>query len=99
MEIVTDSSVTIPPGSPPSYGMATVSAHAANVGQTSNIAAYERNAVYGADVYIKNLTAFGGDSDAKTITYATDDDVRQALTTAQATLSAQEHKQKCLALG
>ncbi len=96
IEIVTDESVTIPPGNAPNYGTATVTAHAAKAGADGNIAAYAINAVYGADVYIKNLWAFSGGADAQTTIYATDNDIHRALTTARTTLSAQEHQQKGL---
>lgn len=96
VEIATDQAVTIPAGSAPNYGIATVPAHAVATGSAGNIQAYDINAVYGTDLTIKNLTAFHGGNDAFTVTFATADDTHTALTKAQYALSAQEKQHKAL---
>ncbi len=92
VEVVTDSPVTIPPANPPSYGIATVPAHALQLGKVGNIAAYEVNAVYGADLYIKNLTAFRGGQDTKVVTVVTNQDTYLALTNARSILISQSNR-------
>jgi hypothetical protein len=92
VEIVIDSDVTVGPADPPSYGVSTVQAHAVLPGHAGNIPAYSVDAVYGADVYVKNLSSFSGGGDQKTVNYATDGDVHVALISAQETLIFQQYR-------
>lgn len=94
IELVTDSAVTVPAEdtsvTPPTQGMATVSAHAAAGGVVGNIPAYSVNAVVGSSLYIKNLTAFTGGQDARQETYATSADIQKATASAKEQVAAQE---------
>jgi len=92
VEVATDSPVTIPPANPPSYGIATVPSHALQLGKVGNIAAYEVNAVYGADIYIKNLTAFRDGRDVKVVKVVTNQDTHLALTNARSILISQTNR-------
>lgn len=96
VEIVTDQAVTIPAGSAPSYGIATVSAHAVVPGAQGNIQADDISAVYNSDITIKNLSSFTGGADARTETFVTAGDTHTALTKAQYALSAQEKQHEGL---
>jgi hypothetical protein len=94
IEFSTDTAVIVPPGNPPSYGIATVQAHALLAGSQGNIQAGAINAVYGSSLYIKNLTAFAGGKDAQTEHYVTDGDKAKALEAARQQLQEkQAHEQ------
>ena len=87
MEVETDHAVTIPPGNPPDYGIATVQAHTLRAGKSANLAAGQIDAVYGSSIYLKNLTAFTGGHDASSTTSVTAQDRAAALATARARLA------------
>jgi hypothetical protein len=86
-EVVTQYSVTVPPGNPPSFGVASVRARTVTSGERGNIQAYDINEVYGSSLYIRNLHPFTGGKDAQTISFITSQDRQHALTQARATLT------------
>lgn len=88
-EVVVDSSAIVPPGNPPTYGIATVPAHAVLAGEQGNIPAFAINQVYGASLYIRNLTAFLSGKDAYSIKVVTPQDRQTAINTVRASLTAQ----------
>lgn len=87
VEVTTNESVIVPAANPPTYGIATVSAHALISGTSGNIAAYQLASVEDASIYIRNLTPFRGGRDASRIVYATMQDRQKALETARARIS------------
>jgi hypothetical protein len=89
-EVVTDQAATIPPAAPPALGVTAVTAHASVAGIAGDIAAYTINQTYGAALYIKNLSAFTGGQDAYSTTYATKQDISNALDSARAQLSVKQ---------
>ncbi len=90
IEVETDRAVTIPPGNPPDYGMATVRAHTLRAGKSANLAAGQIDAVYGSSLYLKNLTAFQGGHDAYSTSYVTSQDKAAALARARMQLRAKQ---------
>lgn len=89
VQLVTDASVTIPAANPPALGQARVQAHAVTPGAGSNIPALGVNMTYGNSLYLKNLTAFSGGVDARSIQVATDADRQVALSSARYRLRTQ----------
>ncbi len=79
ISVVTDQEVFVPAGSANGYGVAYVSAHALISGQQGNIPAYAINRVEGSSVYVRNLAAFQGGSDAYSVRFATAQDKQTAL--------------------
>ena len=89
-EIATDRAVTIPAGNPPTYGTATVAAHAVIAGAAGNIVPGSINQADGTSLVVKNLTAFTGGQDASVEHVITSGDIHSALTSARARLSMQQ---------
>lgn len=101
--IVTVAAAVIPAAkatTPPTYGAATVAAHAEVAGAAGNIAAYAIDqACCAAGVLAKNLFAFAGGQDARTFRVVTQTDIDRAAhqlapqvqTTVQARLAAAGH--------
>ncbi len=59
VQIATDQEADVPAGDPPSYGQATVTAHAVQAGESGNIAAYDINQACCANaILVKNTAAF-----------------------------------------
>ncbi len=87
VEVTTDESVIVPAANPPTYGMATVSAHAVISGERGNIPANQIASIEDASIYIRNLIAFSGGRDASRIVYTTMQDRQKALETARARAS------------
>lgn len=85
IEIITDTSVYVPAGNPPNFGIATVQAHAALAGVQGNIAAWAINQSFGVALYIRNLSAFHGGKDAYSVQVVTEKDIQIATNTARAT--------------
>jgi hypothetical protein len=83
VSLVTETAVFVPAGSANGYGFATVAAHALMSGKAGNIPAYAINTVEGSSVYIRNLTAFRGGSDAYSVKFATPQDRQTALAQAR----------------
>lgn len=79
VSIMTDQAVFVPAGSANGYGYATVSAHAATPGTPGNIPTLAIDTVVGSSVYVRNLTAFHGGSDAYSIKVITAQDKQTAL--------------------
>jgi Baseplate J-like protein len=88
VSIATDQSVFVPAGSANGYGFATVAAHALMSGKHGNIPAYAINTVEGSSVYIRNLTAFRGGSNAYSVKVVTPQDRQTALAQARQHLAA-----------
>ncbi|MBV9688147.1 MAG: baseplate J/gp47 family protein [Ktedonobacteraceae bacterium] len=90
IEIVIDSSAVVPSGNPPAYGTAILQAHAIVAGTQGNISAYAINQVYGASLYIRNLTSFHGGHNAYSVKVVTPQDTQTATDTARSSLAMQE---------
>jgi Baseplate J-like protein len=74
--VITDQAAFIPAGNPPSYGEATVPAHAVNVGEGGNIQAGEINGpCCGSAILVRNTQNFTGGQDAKTYPMVTQSDL------------------------
>ncbi len=65
IEVATDQAVTIPAGNPPTYGQATVSAHAINTGSAGDIVSGDINTTITIAVFVKNTQAFHGGQDER----------------------------------
>lgn len=85
-EVVTQYPVTVPPGNPPNFGVASVAAHAVTSGQRGNIQVLDVNEVYGQALYIRNLQAFSGGTDAQHLSFIAPQDRQLALSQARASL-------------
>lgn len=96
IEVVIDTSVIIPPGNPPTYGTAIVPAHAVIPGEQGNIPTFAINQVYGASVYLRNLTAFHGGKDAYSIKVVTSQDRQKATDSVRAYLTAQVSRRRTI---
>jgi len=89
--VITDQPARIPAGNPPSYGQAIVTAHAVHTGAQGNIQAYNVNqACCTTSVLAKNTEAFSGGTDAKDVTFVTQDDIQRIATSLTATLGTSE---------
>jgi Baseplate J-like protein len=64
IQVVTTETITIPPGNPPTYGEATVPAHAMQAGGKGNLNAGVLHTTVSSDVLVKN-SQFTGGSDAR----------------------------------
>jgi hypothetical protein len=94
VEVVTDAQAIIPAGNPPTFGIATVPAHAAVIGPQGNIAPLDLNGLCCiAGVSVKNTAAFHDGQDAYDYPMVTQADIDQAAGPLLATLTAatQEH--------
>ena len=60
VKVATDQAITIPPGTPPTYGQASVIAHALVPGSVGNIAAGDINTTIALAVFVKNSAFAGG---------------------------------------
>jgi hypothetical protein len=60
IQVMTNETITIPPGNPPTYGEATVPAHAVPTGRKGNINAGAINTTVSSDVLVKNSQFTGG---------------------------------------
>jgi hypothetical protein len=59
-KVATDRAVTIPPGTPPTYGQASVTTHALVAGSAGNIATGDINTTIALAVFVKNSAFAGG---------------------------------------
>jgi Baseplate J-like protein len=84
--VATDAAVVVPAGSADGYGEATVDAHAVASGKRGNLATLTINSVEGTSLYIRNLSAFTGGKDSRTVTFATAQDKQTALLQARGIL-------------
>jgi hypothetical protein len=81
VQVITDQVAVIPAGNPPSYGQASVPAHAVLPGAQGNIPAYDINtACCAPSVFAKNTTAFIGGAGARDIIVVTRADINTAVT-------------------
>jgi len=91
--VVTDSAVTVSPATqtyPPTYGQASVAAHALNPGASGNIQAGDINVQCCASgIAVQNPDAFTGGRDAGHYPYVTQQDVKRAAAPVIAQLTAQ----------
>jgi hypothetical protein len=88
IEIVTDAPAAIPAGNPPTFGIATVPAHAAVIGPQGNIAPLDLNGLCCiAGISVKNTTAFHDGQDAYDYPMVTQADIDQAARPLLATLT------------
>jgi hypothetical protein len=78
VQAITDADATIPAGNPPTYGQATVSAHAGNAGSSGNMAAFDINQTCcAASVLVKNTAPFQGGQDERDFQTVTRNDISQ----------------------
>ena len=89
IEVTTDEAVFVPAGSASGYGVATVAAHTVIHGKFGNISALDIDSVEGSSVYIRNLSAFTGGEDARSVKFATPQDKQAALDSARGYLAGQ----------
>jgi hypothetical protein len=87
VSVMTDAAVFVPAGSANGYGYATVAAHALVSGHAGNIPALAVDTVEGSSVYIRNVAAFQGGSDAYSIKIVTAQDRQIALMQASRALT------------
>lgn len=87
VSVATDHAVFVPAGSANGYGYATVTAHALVSGQAGNIPALAVDTVEGSSVYVRNLAAFQGGSDAYSVKVVTAQDRQTALMKARSALT------------
>ena len=83
VSVVTDHAVFVPAGNANGYGMANGSAHALTSGKAGNIPALAVDTVEGSSVYVRNLAAFTGGSDAYSVKVVTAQDRQAALANAR----------------
>jgi len=88
VSVATDQAVFVPAGSANGYGYAVISAHAGIAGNSGNIPPLAIDTVIGSSVYVRNLTAFSGGSDAYSIKVVTSQDKQTALDKARQHLAA-----------
>jgi len=88
VQIVTEQDATIPPGSPPTYGQVSVSAHAINPGSGGNIAAGDINTTVAIAVFVKNTSAFYGGQDERNYQTVAKSDIGNAAAPLKADLAA-----------
>lgn len=84
IEIATDQAVVIPAADLPEPGIATVPAHAVDIGRQGNITGGAIHQADGASLVIRNLTAFTGGSGARTVHVVLDADREAAVAVAKA---------------
>ena len=97
VEIVSDAPAVMPAGNPPTFGIATVPAHAAVIGPQGNIAPLDLNGLCCmAGISVKNTAAFHDGQDAYDYPMVTQQDIDQAAGPLAATLTpaAQESVQE-----
>ena len=87
VQIATDQDAFIPAANPPTWGIATVSAHAASAGSNGNIAAYDINQQCCATaIKAVNTASFSGGQDERNFPFVTKTDVANAATPLEAAL-------------
>jgi len=92
VQIITDQAAIIPAGNPPIYGQVTISAHVVSTGPQGNIPAYDIDqACCATSVLAKNTAAFQGGAAARDYSVFTWEDIDNAVSPLQTTLSQSEH--------
>jgi Baseplate J-like protein len=86
--VATDTSITIPPASPPSLGETSVPAHAIHTGTAGNIPAEDINTTLSGGLYVKNLAAFRGGQDERDFLLVTKADRDRTAASLQAKVTA-----------
>ncbi len=86
-KVTTDATVTIPAGSPPSYGTASIVSHTLSVGRVTNIAADDINVAVSSDLLVKNAQAFTGGRDTRDYRAVARSDLDTLTSAVQKTLS------------
>lgn len=89
IQVVTDETVTVPAGNPPTYGEATVSAQAERPGAAGNIQAGALHATVSNGVFVNNLVSFTGGSDARDFQAVAQTDLTTLISTLRNTLVQQ----------
>ncbi len=87
VQVVTDSTVTIPPDNPPMNGQAATTAYAITPGVQGNIPALAINGTVSNAVFVKNLRAFTGGQDERYFQTVTKKDIATVVTTLETTLT------------
>ena len=91
VQIVTDAAVTIPAGNPPTYGEATIAAHALLSGIAGNIPSYSINtACCAPSVKAVNTNDFTGGTNARDYNIVTKQDINNGVTPLTQSLYNQE---------
>jgi hypothetical protein len=88
VKIATEAAVSIPAGTPPSYGQATVDAQAIQAGSTGNIVAGDIATTISSSVLVKN-SSFGGGRDARDFQAVAQADIDRLTSALKAALSQQ----------
>ncbi len=92
VQVVTDQRASIPAANPPIFGQTTVLAHALIAGAQGNIPAYDMDtACCATSVLAKNTQPFTGGAAARDFLVVTREDIQNAASPLQATLSQSEH--------
>jgi len=88
VQIVTDQDAFIPAANPPTWGIATVSAHADSAGSNGNIAAYDINQQCCATaIKAVNTASFSGGQDERNFSFVTKTDIENAAILLKAAVS------------
>ena len=87
VRVATDQTITIPPGNPPTYGEATVPAHALLVGSAGNIPAGAIHTTLAIAVFAKNTTPFHDGADERDFRTVTTHDLNEVATALKTTLA------------
>lgn len=88
IQVATDAAMTIPAGNPPSYGQASIQAHALHTGSAGNIAAGDINATVSSSVLVKN-GPFSGGQDARDFPAVAQADLDHLTSTLEGVLNQQ----------
>ena len=88
VQVVTDQDAVIPAANPPTWGIATVSAHTVSAGASGNIAAYDINQQCCATaIKAVNTASFSGGQDERNFMFVTKNDVANAATPLKAAVT------------
>jgi len=90
VQVVMSESVTIPSGTPPSYGQATVSAYALKAGWGGNIQAGDINTTIANGILVKN-SPFAGGQNSRDYPIVTQADIQRVVSTLIPNLAQDEH--------
>jgi len=87
VQVLTDQDAVIPAANPPTWGIATVSAHADSAGSNGNIAAYDiHQQCCATAIKAVNTASFSGGQDERNFSFVTKSDVADAATPLKAAL-------------
>jgi hypothetical protein len=88
VQVATDVTITVPASNPPTFGQATVSAHAVNPGARGNIEPGDINATVAIAVIAKNPASFSGGQDARDFQTVAKADIANAAAPLKTTLAS-----------